>query len=297
MCVRSDTKSASWMPRPRRIVPTDRSDSSVERPASSTRMRSAGDAALKRVRAGHGRLRRAVAGQLAAGHDEIGRTAGEEQVHGVIEACREDARRPAVVLRGAEDNDRPGSAFLIATALLVDLVPRIAREQRDAGGRRKPDQQEIPDDVPSASRLRMVHGELGQRSLSGRGTSCTSRPSRTSTGRSGRCARPPACTPAAPADRRRTPSGRRAICAWRGRSAPDGRPRALVMPLATPAAAVPASEPLPVTVRDPTRAAIAAAAGPPSRAPPAVAEAFATAAPAEIGATIGIGNAGGGACG
>ena len=115
MWVRSDTKTAlrrSAVAEDRRRRPPG--DSSVVRPWSSTRIASPARPATIAYARGRPGLRRAVARQLAAGHDEDGARPASIEVDGVVEAGREDRRRAAVVLGGAEDDDRVGRPALVA---------------------------------------------------------------------------------------------------------------------------------------------------------------------------------------
>ena len=136
MCVRSDTKTA----RREAVVAEDRRDAAERlerRPAlvlDEDRRRR--HAARDGVRPGRCGLGRPVALGLAAGHDEVRREPGLVQVDRVVEAGLEDRRRPAVVLGGAEDDDRVGRPRVVAVADVPDPERRPADD--DDRGRRSP---------------------------------------------------------------------------------------------------------------------------------------------------------------
>ena len=117
MCGGSDTKTASAIPLAVRSGATARSDSSVVRPASSTRIRSSGHAPGDGVGPGDRGLGRVVAGDLATGDDEVVVIAGQVQRDRVVQPGGEHGRRSAVVLGRPEDDDRAGRSPLVALTL------------------------------------------------------------------------------------------------------------------------------------------------------------------------------------
>ena len=182
---------------------TARIDSSVVRLWSSTRIASAGTPRAMRVL--RGRRPPRSSGRPAAlppVTTRRGATPGEVQLDGVVEAGREDRRRAAVVLGRAQDDDGVGRAL----PRRAGPGPRSGTSRSRRPGRRRGRPRAASR---SRSRTHRCRGPIaagagrGSGRVSGRGTSCTSRPSRTSTGRCGRSARRSACSRAG-----RRPDGR-----------------------------------------------------------------------------------------
>ncbi len=157
-------------------------------------------AAFEGVGASDGRLGRAVALELAARHDEVGRGATEIERDGMVEPGREDRRGPAVVLRRAKDDDRARRPRLVAVANLGDPERRVADEQGGPGACDEAERNDVPQDVAidqatlrsrrrgSAATAGIGRSGPAVADLIGRGTSCISAPSRTSRDRCGRSA-------------------------------------------------------------------------------------------------------------
>ena len=110
--------------------------------------------------------------------------AGAIQRDRVVQPRGEQRRRSAVVLGRAHDHDRIGRALLVELAARPDAIGRIADEQ---GKTHEPEKDHAPDIARDGTALYLtLRRRPGSGALSDRGTSCTSRPTRTSTGR---CAR------------------------------------------------------------------------------------------------------------
>ena len=105
-----------------------------------------------------------------------GRSRSCHRLHRVVQASLEHRRRPAVVLRGPEHDDRVDRALLVAVALLPDPD----RRRRPTTATARPETMIRRTRSPARERVRP------------RGTSCTSGPIRTSMARCGRSAHPTA---------------------------------------------------------------------------------------------------------
>ena len=115
-----------------------------------------GHAAFQEVVRARGRLGEPIAGPLAAGHDDDRREALLPQIERVVEPGGQHGRRPPVVLRGAEHDDRVGSL----RAVVARCEPHLHERDPDVEGEEAEDRSERDRDPPdpSAPRSRLLRG-------------------------------------------------------------------------------------------------------------------------------------------
>ena len=184
MWVRSDTKTARGQSRSRSIAATVRSDSSVVRPLVLDEDR-VGRHALRRSRSRRPASASVVLspGTLPPVMTSAGARPSSNRSIAWSRRASVDRRGDPVVLGRAEDDDRVGRAAVVAVALVPDPPRRVGEDDERAGRHGQRETGEVLQHV------RPWPGRRPLLDLSDRDTSCTSGPSRSSTGRCGRSGR------------------------------------------------------------------------------------------------------------
>src|SRR5207249_1135061 len=90
----------------------------------------------------------------------VGRHPGLKECHRMVQPRRKYRRWAAVVLRGAEHDDRTRATLLITLPLLVNSDRGVTDDQGGASGRRDPDHQQVAQDGTRSQQRNLSAGPL-----------------------------------------------------------------------------------------------------------------------------------------